>query len=158
MGIKVIFLDIGGVLNSAKTKECVPSGRPFIDKIKIQLLKQIIDTTGAKIVLTATYRHGWLDIDGGKLNTIDAQDYLMCKAELEKYGIYLFDKVSRDYRIREQEIAHWLENFPDEIENFIILDDKPIEKYADKLVLTSFDYGLTQIKTMEAIELLQSHR
>ena len=53
--MKVIFLDVDGVLNCNKSKSrcnlCVG-----IDADKIKRLKEIIDETGAYIVLTSTWK------------------------------------------------------------------------------------------------------
>lgn len=51
---KIIFLDIDGVLNSidyfAQTKGC--KGYTEINPEKVKLLKEIVDRTGAQIVLS----------------------------------------------------------------------------------------------------------
>ena len=56
--MKVIFLDIDGVLNSLDCKEKI-EGYLFVEDKKIALLKELIDATGAKIVLSSTWRRGW---------------------------------------------------------------------------------------------------
>ena len=55
---KIIFLDIDGVLNSMdyfeQTKDC--KGYTEINPEKVKLLKEIVDRTGAEIVLSSTWR------------------------------------------------------------------------------------------------------
>ena len=55
---KIIFLDIDGVLNSIDyfehTKHC--KGYSEINPKKVKLLKEIVDRTGAEIVLSSTWR------------------------------------------------------------------------------------------------------
>ena len=57
-GMKVIFLDIDGVLNSIKFDRLrMRDGRSdFIDESRLPLLKQIVDSTNAVIVLSTTWR------------------------------------------------------------------------------------------------------
>ena len=49
--MKVIFLDVDGVLNSLSCKEKI-DGYLFVEDEKIALLKELIDHTGAKVVLS----------------------------------------------------------------------------------------------------------
>lgn len=67
--LKIIFLDIDGVLNSndwyVKRAETVPMDSisaqyPFyeFDPTAVKRLNRITDTTGAKIVVSSTWRHG----------------------------------------------------------------------------------------------------
>ena len=56
--MKVIFLDIDGVLNSMSCKATI-EGFDFVEDEKVALLKEIIDLTGAKVVLSSTWRYGW---------------------------------------------------------------------------------------------------
>ena len=61
--MKVIFLDIDGVLNSFQTfreiyyeHELTGFRRVAIDIDKVKLLKEIVDNTGALIVLSSSWR------------------------------------------------------------------------------------------------------
>ena len=54
--IKVIFLDIDGVLNCSTTKDLCEFYTGIEDK-KVAILKQIVDATDAKIVLISTWRY-----------------------------------------------------------------------------------------------------
>jgi hypothetical protein len=54
--MKVIFLDIDGVLNCKKT----PNPRKFpyvVDRKLLRRLKRLLDRTGAKVVLSSTWRY-----------------------------------------------------------------------------------------------------
>ena len=62
--MKVIFLDIEGVLNTKETYERICMTRGYttmidieIDKFRLDYLKTIIDSTGAKIVLSSSFRY-----------------------------------------------------------------------------------------------------
>ena len=53
--MKIIFLDVDGVLNCATTKERVRD-LLFVEDRKVQLLKELVDETGATIILSSTWR------------------------------------------------------------------------------------------------------
>ena len=53
--MKVIFLDFDGVLNSAKSPADSGTDGLVIESGKMELLKQIVDATGAEIVLSTSY-------------------------------------------------------------------------------------------------------
>ena len=59
--MKVIFLDIDGVLNSEEYYESFPDGEfiPPIDPVCVERLKRIVDRTGAKLILSSSWRGGW---------------------------------------------------------------------------------------------------
>lgn len=58
--MKVVFLGIDGVLNSAAyDRQRDWTKRTYIDKTRLPLLKQIVDATGAEIVLSSTWREHW---------------------------------------------------------------------------------------------------
>ena len=57
--MKIIFLDIDGVLNSAKYDKKRTADDGNIDTTRLPLLKHIVDSTKAKIVLTSTWRKFW---------------------------------------------------------------------------------------------------
>ena len=81
--IKVIFLDVDGVLNSDCTARRTQSGYTFVDNKQMKNLKHIINMTGAKVVLSSDWRY---DRDDPRYNG----DYLELEAELLKYGVRLY--------------------------------------------------------------------
>ncbi len=67
--MKIIFLDVDGVLNCHNTfkkqhEKYIKTGiwEIEIELSKVKLLKQIVDNTNAKIVLSSTWRLSWLYI------------------------------------------------------------------------------------------------
>ena len=169
--MKVIFLDIDGVLNSSayfKTKEhqLKKSDKEFddIDESKVVLLKQIIDATDARIVLSSTWRE------------LDDESYIECYKmykylidTLGKYDIKIFDKTPTIRQDRPLEIQTWINDEPslDEV-IFISLDDdfskKDYDKYGigDNLVHTIFFTddlsvgGLQEYHVEQAIKILNN--
>lgn len=142
--MKVIFLDVDGVLNDAYTKRLTKAGFTFVDKDKILLLKHIVDKTGAKVVLSSDWRYDENDPDLDEL-----------QIELSKFGIFIFDFTPiHTSNYRGSEIQEWLYNHPNVL-NFVILDDRnDMEPNMEYLVQTSFDRGLTAELAAEAIQIL----
>lgn len=122
--MKVIFLDIDGVLNSdeyfEKTTNLNIQGiESEIDVTKIELLKKAIDETGAKVVLSSTWRY------------LRKVQYL--KELLSHYGISITDSTPFLENKRGLEIKQWLVNHP-EVEDFVILDDEVFDFYNQGLL------------------------
>ena len=113
--MKVIFLDIDGVLNSEKYyKEVDRSNKNWsrFDPQVVKLLIKLIDEFALKIVMSSTWRFG-------------AKQQL--KKELIKSG--LFKYLHKDWATpqmyppnRGTEIKCWLEEHPD-TKDFLIIDD-----------------------------------
>ena len=114
--LKIIFLDIDGVLNSVAYDRVRTSTEGNIDASRLSLLKRIVDTTGAQIVLSSTWRiHWWkeeqyCDAVGLELNAV-----------FQKAGLSIMDKTPI-IGSRQQEIIAWIEAHP-QLNGFVILDD-----------------------------------
>lgn len=83
--MKVIFLDIDGVLNTEK-RLLNNNGELYVEKDKIELLKEIIDKTKAKVVLSSTWR-----VLAQSKDSKEYPKYEAFEIELEKRGIVIFD-------------------------------------------------------------------
>ncbi len=117
--MKVIFLDVDGVLNCCYSTESI-SGYTGIDDDKVERLKQIVDATGAEIVLSSSWRLG-VNKDNDSLDW--AIEYLTKK--LNAYGLKIYDVtpvVSSYTTHRSEEIWSWLVDHPD-VDKYVILDD-----------------------------------
>lgn len=121
---KVIFLDIDGVLNSDAymKKQLDNSSKGIeseIDPATLILLKKAVDTTGAKIVLSSSWRIT------RKCNELEK--FLM------KFGISLSGKTPYVDGKRGLEIKQYLsEN--ENVEQYLILDDEIFESFDEELV------------------------
>jgi hypothetical protein len=103
--VKIIFLDIDGVLNCAKTKN--PRKFPYvIDQRLLKRLKRLLTVTGAKVVLSSTWRYDPIGILAAK-----------------HHGIPFID-VTPDMprQPRCKEVLRWLSKHPN-TERFIVIDD-----------------------------------
>lgn len=176
--MKVVFLDIDGVMNSQEEMlellKQQPKNRRDVtlpSPSKCKLLKQIVEATDAKIVLSSSWRLSLasiqniidvfrpyaLRLDGGF--TQDGVPQVSFKGT--KYENiqpkYIHNCCERVYiEDRGAEIAHWLENHS-EVTRFVILDDEDSDiKHwlPDNIVKTSLYSGLTEENVLKCIEIL----
>lgn len=165
--MKVIFLDIDGVLNSEEwfnSKEYTSNryikigGVPCNNEINeefVKNLKDIVEHTGAEIVLCSTWRR----------ITFDHSPIIYLNYMLNKYGLCIMDKTGYTKpSFRPKEIKDWLDNH-DDVEAFVILDDDyNYDEYATcgiakHLVRTRFyekDGGLQLSHVSKAIKKLEN--
>lgn len=141
--MKVIFLDVDGVLNFLGSEEQILAE-------KVTLLKKIVDKTQAQIVLSSDWRIWWDKKDG---------DFLELESKLKESGLTLLDKTPDSrHGYRGAEIYQWIQEWTGEnIESFVILDDRDdMKPYMDKLVQTSLGTGLTIGDMEKAIRILNN--
>ncbi len=146
--IKVIFLDVDGVLNNSKTTRRTTSGYTFVGSRHLKNLKRIIIETGAKVVLSSDWRY---NRDDPRYNS----DYLELRDELSCYGIKIYGFTPElPSAHRGTEIDEWLKAHA-EVSNFVILDDRTdIEPNTDHWVQTVMSRGLGAEETNIAINIL----
>lgn len=145
--MKAIFLDIEGVLNSEQFFLQKARDTIELDKEKIKLLKQIVEATDAKIVLSSTWR----------MLPDNHPDFRSLIKFLEDENLSIFDKTPSLSAVRGVEIQEWLNNHP-EVTNFVILDDDDdMEELKKFLVRPSWagDGGLKPEHVIQAIKILQ---
>lgn len=121
--MKVIFLDVDGVLNSDEyikgtIKSNIQGIEKHVDVEKIKLLRQAIVQTNAKVVLTSSWRL-----------TKMAQELIKL---LITYGIYA-DSTPYIRNERGLEIKQWLADNQN-VEDFVILDDEIFDSYDEGLM------------------------
>lgn len=154
--MKIIFLDIDGVLNFTGCKDKI-GGIYFVNDEKIKILKEIIDKTGAKVVLSSTWKSGWWDLEAG-IDSIDSRDFIALRNKLLEFGIELYDKTRDCSHYRGDEIKNWLST-KDNIDNILILDDdSDISPYSKFFLKTSFREGLKQNHIKHAINILEGNK
>ena len=138
MKMKVIFLDIDGVLNTNSDKE--------ISNDKLKLLSELVSKTGADVVLSSSWRNWWnnpkINIPGSfitkwKKQFLDNNLSITLTTELE---------CPKNLSIEKFIIRH-------DVKCFIVLDDEPID--TANLVQTNGDVGLTQSDCQKAAHLLK---
>ena len=177
--MKIVFLDVDGVLNCKTTEDVIwrdkgKMGIRGIDDSKVELLKKIIDSTGARIVVSSTWRINKVknifedyvcfeDLDekeyaDNSRKKRTAYDYLKKKLAAFKLKIYDDTPDCGGIYSRGKEIHSWLKEHP-EVVNFVILDDEEFQDFytynlEDHVVYTSYRNGLTDQKVCEVIKIL----
>ena len=155
--MKIIFLDIDGVLNCVTTKERIPGSKLLLgmEDIKIRYLKEIVDRTDAKIVLTSTWKVDWFKDD--KDNNGKYGRYLDSK--FKEFDLLIYDKTDYHIQDRGSEIYKYL-NIHNDIDKWIVIDDYIFKDYDEDirrhLVKTTFEEGLQRKHISEAIQLLNT--
>lgn len=130
--MKIIFCDVDGVLNNANLLR--EGGIDTIADSLLAILKKIIISTDAKIVLSSTWR---INPDNRRLVreafARHDMDFIDCTVDLWRED-------------RSIEILEWLHRNP-QVEKFAVLDDDPdagTNGLHDSFFKTSFDVGLTE--------------
>ena len=152
--MKLIFLDVDGVLNTnttTKLLECCQELK-FVDTRKVLRLRELVERTGAKIVLSSTWRFGALP----NAFFLEREALRELVAEFRRLRCPLWFDVTPylPHAKRWQEINAWL--ITHDVEDFIILDDvgEELKPFADKLVLTNPNKGFTKERMEFAIQML----
>ena len=150
--MKVIFLDIDGVVNCWDTKERAPSKCIGVEQRLIAHIKEIVDATGAKLVLSSTWRKDWA------FNLHEGRDWYYLRDEFAKQGLYFLDYTpSRRDSHRGEEIKEWLESTECDVESYVIIDDEMYDiwdLHDGHTVQTSFDCGVKAGAVKMAIDIL----
>lgn len=162
--MKIIFLDFDGVLNSIDwcEKNAGVIGFSEINPDKVKLLKEIVDRTGAKLVLSSTWRH----LLGKNSSEADAM-YQYLIDQLGEYELGIYDHTPYIHGCRPREINAWLESHTKiDDARFVSLDDDFVKSEYDEygigecLVSTSFwekDGGIRREHVEIAVELLNAN-
>lgn len=138
--MKVIFLDIDGVLNSTRSAAAL-GGMPWpglkkerdwhlFDPVAVGLLRRACEKTGAVCVLSSSWR--------AHLDDAGLQDLA------QRLGVQIIDRTreTRGAEIRGVQIAEWLQAHP-EVDTYVILDDDSdmLDEQKERFVKTNFREG-----------------
>jgi hypothetical protein len=140
MELPTLFLDIDGVIAIPRPgrKTVLPS------RNCIEQLNRITDATSAKLVISSGRRYS-PDLEM-TLAEWGVQGPIIGRAPI--FGDGMGGR-------RGEEIAEWLDACVEPVQAFIILDDDPdIGQLRPHLILTGWNYGLTDVLADEAIRKL----
>ena len=153
--MKIVFLDFDGVLNShdflyrwqekaaREAVEFTGNEHLMLDPVAVKRINGILATTGAKVVISSSWRHGW---------TIERLREILVAAGFVGEVI---DYTPRYGKSRGHEIDEWLQDHDEGHDPFVILDDDMDMNHMMKhLVKTTFARGLLDIHVEEAIDRL----
>lgn len=149
--MKIIFLDIDGVLNCPTTTARVGPGILGIDPELVKNFNRITSAVvDAGIVISSTWRMMFPHLGLGSLESF--------LAESGVEGVFVGQTRTRmSYATRGQEIEDWLSENP--VPDFVILDDVDsgfTPSLSSRHVHTDFRYGLTVADADLAISILGS--
>ena len=141
-----------GVVNCWGTKERAPSKVIGVEQRLIAYIKEIVDATGAKIVLSSTWRKDWA------FDLLNGKDWDYLREEFAKQDLYFFDytPIRRDSN-RGEEIKEWLESTGYDVYSYVIIDDDMFDirdLHEGHMVQTSFNEGIKPGVVKMAIEIL----
>ena len=152
--MKVIFLDFDGVLNCSSYREnAVDYFNNFIDETRLPLLREIVDKTGAMIVLTTTWRLYWN-------REVETESCIASRINdtFSRHGLTIYNKTGNYNENRNFEISMFL--CCNDVENYVILDDIDFnwsEENRRRFVQTDDSgYGLDEAAVKKCIEVLNS--
>lgn len=163
--MKVIFLDIDGVLNSNfwnDTHQREISDGTLIDEEKVMLLGQLIRNTSAKDYITFRLESFGLDSEVKPLRREAERLISMLEKEGIKVNGVTPDHTTEEIRkskkfslVKASEILAWVSQY-DNIEKWIVIDDLDLhnEEIRKHQILTDASIGLTVENICEAERLL----
>ena len=146
--MKLIFLDIDGVLNSATGKE------PYVSDMevkKLKLLKKLIDDSGSSgVVITSDRRYSKVDMED-KTEAFD------------QFEIFIVGETRRPNQDdlednRGKQIMDYLSSSKEDIDRIVILDDNDdgISNYfEEEFILVNRFFGLNDSVYQKALEILK---
>ena len=164
--IKVLFLDIDGVLNTGWWYSQMDRNTPkdkygyAFDPKSVANLKKILDKTGADIVISSSWKSfGLLELEDmwkdrglpGKIigitpNTVS--DEMLLNADLDHMELF---------SIRGMEINEWLTKNGKHVSHYVIIDDMDnfLPEQKSHFVQTNPEVGITTEDTERAIMILK---
>ena len=153
--MKILFLDIDGVLNFEGCEARTPEGYVGISDALVKKLRHIVDRTDAVIVLTSSWR-----------KQKDAPMWQYLNRKLGKQGLHIGSTLSSSFHESEryEAILDWMRKntLEGEIESWCILDDVPHIGYMEDMdvarhfIYTSRVLGLTDGDVDKAVRILSN--
>ena len=146
--MKLIFLDIDGVLNSATGKE------PYVSDMeveKLKLLKKLIDDSGSSgAVITSDRRYSKIDMED-KTEAFD------------QFEIFIVGETRRPNQDdlednRGKQIMDYLSSSKEDIDRIVILDDNDdgiSNFFEEEFILVNRFFGLNDSVYQKALEILK---
>jgi hypothetical protein len=157
--MKVLMLDVDNVLNDSFTSDHLNVDHYIyigLDTDKIERLNRIIESTGAKIVISSSWRDDSRFIDYLKKRMGQVSDTLPMTIIGQTPFHPTFGR-----NVRNEEIQEWLDDNKEslKIDRFVILDDintEGMQAFGDSFMLTNPKNGLTDEIADNCIKFLNS--
>lgn len=127
--MKIIFLDIDGVLVLRDAPDDYSENTPPFDPDCVNVFNQILSETNAIIVLSSTWKKVW---DLKRLDFIFKFNGVI-KSPLD---------ITSDFNNREKEITDYVQRKA--VDEFVILDDMELEIFPKNFIQCNMNEGLKQ--------------
>lgn len=152
--MRVIFLDVDGVLNCRHTRTRTSDGWCFVDDYLVRRLRELVVRSGARLVLSSTWREGWHQED----ESLNDVSFTELRDKFREFGIEIFDRTGEMRQCRWQSIQEYMARpREDPIEHYVIIDDwDDMGEYSNHLVWTNPSTGLTDEDVEEALRILEN--
>ncbi len=163
--VKVVFLDIDGVLNSDhwyRERELAghswsPHGLRHMSPDMVKRLDRLV-TAGAKFVVSSSWRYSY------EPQTIEMmlkehgfRGEVIAETITRRTCPSFYDSYDNGHAPRGDEIKEWLGHHP-EVTHYVVLDDcSDMDAVVDHLVQTSDLVGLTDADVTRALQILEEH-
>jgi len=152
--MKIVFLDFDGVLNSTaytltldheKYKNMSTEWWAYgLDDKAVARLNTLVDRTGAKVVISSSWRMGF--------PTVALQRML----DIRGFNSVLYGQTPYSAGVeRWEEIEVWLKGHP-EVTSYVILDDDSDANIEGHFVQTDVQVGLTDADVERAVQILEN--
>ena len=155
--MKVIFLDIDGVLNASAYEASLPKKKEkYLDEVgpdfyspAVSNLQEIIRQTGGKIVIISRWRLRGLE----EMQTMWASLHL--PGEIIGVTPNLLHEAKNLSNQRGEELRQWVIQYGRDISSFVILDDQNdyYPRQLRHLVRPCHEWGLTESDVQQALEI-----
>ena len=114
--MKVIFFCVDDVLNFPESDAVAPSGKKGIAESSVKAFKKLVIESGARIVLTGSWRKDW-DFDDAKCT----EDGKYLNKKLERRGLHILDKIKDDMS-DEEGCKDWITRHPNVTDSCVLKD------------------------------------
>lgn len=151
--MKLILLDIDGVLNNEHTRTTTHDGWCFVDDYLVERFGRLVKESGAKVVLSSTWRVGWNRDD----ESLNEPFFNQLRDKLKEYDIEIWDMLPLPISSRRsRSIEKYFEDYRGPfITNYVIIDDwNDMDEYSSHLVLVNPIYGLRDEDIYKALDIL----
>lgn len=149
--MKIIFLDVDGVLNSAEYYRKVARKKKDWDRFNpraVKIIKRLVEEFNSKIVISSTWRYGLVKELKNELT----------KSELIKHlhKDWKTPVIHPSHNNRGNEIKAWLNIHP-EVNKYVIIDDDEniLEEQKENFIKTDINEGMTEEHYYKAREILE---
>ena len=154
--MKIVFLDIDGVLNSEAHLEVNPPDKTLrmsddewwaemLDPSAIERLNYLLERTEAVVVVSSSWR--WARDNEQLLRVLRSKGFT---------GKIVDSTPQKNEKNRGREIKNWLDSYDGVLESYAILDDDgDMEPLRRRHVLTDPQVGLQDADVKKAIKLLR---